>query len=178
MGFEGLELGSGFGAFATVTLKDDNFSTTDGDKLGQTFACVIHDSKPKWVVKSSDGRDAEFKYTTDRVHDTSGRPLETIFKIWRAQGLMQGDPIFKAYLDVTAQLVDVNKKELGQVVILQIPQTSIERLKGYLTNLALAGLSQHDVITQVYLGQKVTSTKHPFWPWALKKWGLLSQLGL
>jgi len=178
MGFEGLELGMGFGAFPTVVLKDDVFITSDGDKLGSTFACVIHTSKPKWIVKSSSANDAEFKYTKDKVNDTSGRPLETIFKIWKAQGLLTGDPIWKPYLDVTAQLVDVNKKEMGQVVILQVPETSIERFKGYLTMLAIEGVVPASVITQVYLGQKVTSTKFPFWPWAYKKWALVSQLGL
>ena len=177
-GFDGLDLGSGFGAFPNVVLKDDVFSTTDGDKLGETFACIIHSSRPKWIVKSSDQKDAEFKYTYDKETDTQGRPLSKIYKIWRAQGLMDGEPVFRSYLDVTAQLVDVSRKELGSVVLLQIPQTSIERLKGYLTNLMVQGLKPSGVITQVYLGQKVTSVKHPFWPWAFKKYSTPEALGL
>jgi hypothetical protein len=64
------------------------------------------------------------------------------------------------------------------VVILQIPQTSIEKLKGYLTQLALQGRMPSEVITQVGLGQKVTSVDYPFWPWNFRKWGDLSKLDL
>ena len=174
MGFDGLDLGSNFGAFASVTLKDDRYKTTDGDDLGPTFACVIHDSKAKWIVKSSNDKEADFKYTTDKVHDTSGTPLEVSFNAWRQKGIMPGEPVWKPYLDVTAQLFDPVKKELGQVVLLQIPETSIARLKGYITTCALNGHHPNTVITQVYLGQKVTSVKHPFHPWAFKTWAKLS----
>lgn len=178
MGFEGLENGSGFGAFPTVTLKDDMFSTSDGEKLNQTFACIIHGSKAKYIVKASNDKDAEFKYTPDKVNDSSGRPLAVTFNIWRAQGKMPGEPIFKAYLDATAQLFDVTSREMGPVVLLQIPETSIERFKGYLQTLLISGTAPSSVITQVYLGNKVTSVKHPFWPWAFKKWGTLASMGL
>lgn len=178
-GFEGLDLGAGFGAFPSVVLKDDRFSTSDGDPLGQSFFCVIHGSKPKWIVKANDtDKKADYKYTRDKVNDTSGIPLTEAFAEWRKKGVMRGEPVWKPYLDVTAQLVSVEKRELGQVVILQIPQTSIEKIRGYLIQIGLQGFSPAEVITQVGLGQKVTSVDYPFWPWHFKKWGPLSRFDM
>ena len=177
MGYEGLNIG--FGSFPVVVLKEDRFSTSDGDQLGNTFPCVIHGTRKKMICKSSDSQSAEFKYSYDGVNDVSGRPLQATYDIWRAQGIMTGEPIVKDYLDVTAQLFVTQSKELGAVVLLSVPQTSIARLSGYLTALIVAeGLQPNQVITQVYAAPKVTGVKYPFHPWGFRKWLTLDKVGL
>lgn len=178
MGFDGLDLGAGFGAFPSVTLKDDRFKTSDGEDLGSGFFCVIHSSKPKWIVKSSEDNDAEFVYTNDKQTTSNGRPLNAIYRMWRAQGMLTGEPVFKAYLDVMAQLIDLQTKQAQGIVLLQIPQTSIERFKGHLSSLLVQGLKPAEVITQVGLGAKITSVRHPFWPWAFRRYADVKGLGL
>lgn len=178
MGFEGMDLGQGFGGFPSVTLKDDVFRTSDGENLGSQFYAVIHNSKAKYIVKSGPGEEAEFKYSYDKVNDSSGKPLAQTFAIWKAQGKLNGEPEIKAYLDVTAQMLNLQTRELGAVVLLQVPSTSIERFKSYLKTLLIGGMAPSSVVTQVYPAPKVTSVKHPFHPWAFKKWGTLESLGV
>ena len=51
-GFEGLDIG--FGSFPMVRLQDQTFSTNEGDTLGNTFLCIIHGSRTKWLYKAED----------------------------------------------------------------------------------------------------------------------------
>ena len=167
-GFEPLELG--VGSFPSVSLKDDIFKTSDEEKLGSNFCCIIFGWKTKWIVKSNDTNSSEFKYSFDKIHDTNGKPLAAEFDIWRAKGVMPGDPIYKEYRDVLVQLVDVASKTSGQVVMLSVPKTSLPRLKGHQVTVQVTENKNLDqIITQVYAAAKVTSTKVPFHPWGFRK---------
>jgi hypothetical protein len=166
-GFEGLDIG--FGSFSTVRLQDQTFSTNDGETLGNTFLCVIHASKTKFLYKAADSNECDdFAYSYDKVTTVTGnKSIDELTAEWAAKGYH--NPVWKKYLDVTAQLVDPNTRELGNLVILSIPNSSVPRLSGYITTLKIGqGKSVSSVVTQVYPGQKVTSSKKPFYPWAFK----------
>ena len=165
-GFEGLDIG--FGSFPMVRLQGQEFSTNEDEVLGNTFLCVIHASKVKWLYKAEDNNTTdEFVYSFDKEFTTNGKPIEEVTAEWAAQG--KTAPVWKKYLDVTAQLVDPNTKELGRLVILSVPNNSVPRLTGYITTLKLgSGCAPNQMITQVYPGQKVTNAVKPFHPWAFK----------
>lgn len=167
-GFDGLEMG--FGAFPTVKLQGETFSTSEEESLGNTFACVIHGSRKKYFLKCKDSQDAEeFVYTYDKQVTSGGKPIADILQAWAEKGWTK--PVWKEYLDVTAQIVEIQSRSLGKVVLLSIPKTSNARLTGYLTTLKVGqGLSPSEVITQIYPGQKITSVKFPFHPWAFKQY--------
>ena len=119
-GFIGLELG--FGSFPTVRLQGESFSTSDGGSLGQTFACIIHSARPKYLLKCADVQNAdEFVYSYDRKTTTGGKSIDQLVNIWKEKGW--DSPVWKDYLDVTAQLVGVEQRELGEVVMLSIPNS-------------------------------------------------------
>ena len=166
-GFEDMEIG--FGSFPIVTLKETTFNTSDGDNLGTTFACVMHHRRKKMLFKCRDDNDAEeMVYSYDGVNTSGGKPLAGIFAEWAAKGWTE--PFPKEYSEVTAQLVDLTKGELGNVVLLSIPKSSNARLIGYRTTVRLKGMQLNEVITQIYPGQRVTSgAKKPFYPWAFKE---------
>jgi hypothetical protein len=166
-GFEGLDIG--FGSFPIVRLTDKNFSTNDGDSLGETFLCIMHATRTKWLYKAEDSNECdEFVYSYDQETTTSGnKTIDEVTAEWAAQGY--DNPVWKKYLDITAQRVDYNTKQIGEVVILSVPKTSVARLTGYITTLKLGRrMSPSEVVTQVYAGQKVTAAKKPFYPWAFK----------
>jgi len=172
-GFEGLEMG--FGSFPVVRLQESTFSTSDGDNLGNTFVCILHGSRKKWLCKCEDSNDAEeFIYSYDQVNTTGNRLVTDVLSEWAAKGWTS--PVWKQYTDVTAQMVDLTNRELGGVVILSIPHTSNSRLSGYITTLCVKGRHSNQVITQVYPGQRVTSGKFPFHPWAFKEYALVKDI--
>jgi hypothetical protein len=173
-GFEGLDMG--FGSFPVVRLQETTFSTSDGDSLGQTFVCVMHTSKKKFLLKCEDSNEAEeFVYSYDKITTTSGqKQIADVMSEWAAKGWTK--PIWKDYVDITSQLVDLQTRELGTVVLLSIPHTSNSRLSGYLTTQLVKQRHISQVITQIYPGQKVTSGKFPFHPWAFKEYCLVKDL--
>jgi hypothetical protein len=173
-GFEGLDMG--FGSFPVVRLQETTFSTSDGDSLGNTFVCVMHTSKKKYLLKCEDSNEAEeFVYSYDKITTTSGKKqIADVRAEWATKGWT--NPVWKDYVDITAQLVDLEARELGTVVLLSIPQSSNSRLSGYLTTQLVKGRHISQVITQVYPGQKVTSGKFPFHPWAFKEYLLVNDL--
>lgn len=173
-GFEGLDIG--FGSFPVIRLQDQSFSTSDGDVIGSTFLCVVHASRTKWLYKADDSKDTDdFVYSYDQQYTTAGRPIEEVTAEWEAKGFTE--PVWKKYIDVTAQMVDANTRSLGNVVILSVPNNSVPRLTGYLTTILLGQrLQPNEVITQVMPGQRVTSAKKPFYPWAFKLYCRVDQL--
>lgn len=172
-GFEDMEIG--FGSFPIVTLKETTFNTSDGDTLGQTFVCIMHHRRKKLFYKCRDDNDAEeMFYSYDGVTTATGKVVAEIIAEWAAKGWTQ--PLQKEYSEVTAQLVDLQKKELGNVVLLSIPNNSNPRLAGYRTTVVLKGLKLNQVITQIYPGQRVTSGKKPFYPWAFKEYERVANL--
>jgi len=175
-GFEGLDIG--FGSFPVVRLQDTNFSTNDDEALGSEFYCVIHASRTKWLLKAEDDNKCnEFVYSHDQEFTTSGKAISEVLAEWKAKGY--DSPVWKKYLDVTAQRFNKDDRTIGDVVILSIPNNSVNRLTGYLTTVKLGkGLAPSAVVTHVHLGQKVTNAVKPFYPWAFKLYAPLSQLGL
>ena len=173
-GFEGLRIG--IGAFPFVKLQGETFTTSEGESLGQTFVCVIHTSKSKKFYKCRDDQNAEeFFYTYDDVMTTANKQVQDILADWANRGWTQ--PVVKNYLDVTAQLVDLNTRELGGMVLLSVPDTSNPRFSGYITTLAATHRCMpNQVVTQIYPGQKVTSVKFPFHPWAFRYYAKVSDV--
>lgn len=172
-GFEGLELG--FGAFPMVTLQNTEFSTSDGISLGHEFFAVIHSSRKKYLLKANRGRDEEeFTYSYDKITTIGGKSVDEVKQEWLRSGYES--PEWKEYLDVTAQLIDIQKRTIDQMVLLSIPHSSNARLSGYITTILTSGTSPADVVTHVHLGQQVTAAKKPFYPWAFKKYALLGEV--
>ena len=173
MGFEGLDMG--FGAFPIVKLQDQTFSTSDGDVLGNTFVCVMHQTRRKFLFKCDDSNDSdEMVYSYDKQTTTTGKSIEDVKAEWAAKGFVA--PVWKEYTDVTAQLVDLPNREMGGVVVLSVPHTSNSRLSGYMTTLLVKGRQPNQVITQVYPGQRITSAKKPFYPWAFREYTTVQAL--
>lgn len=172
-GFEGLDVG--FGTFPIVRLQDQTFSTNEEEVLGHEFWCCIHGSRVKWLLKKEDNNTtSDFVYSHDQVTTTTGQSIEEVMAEWRAAGF--DAPVWKKYLDITAQRYDANSRTLGQIVILSVPSNSVPRLTGYLTTLKVGhGLMPNQVITHVHLGPRVTQAVKPFYPWAFKMYAPVSQ---
>ena len=56
-GFEGLDIG--FGSFPIVRLQGNTFTTNDEDTLGETFLCIMHATRTKWLYKAEDSNECD-----------------------------------------------------------------------------------------------------------------------
>lgn len=160
-GFEGLEVG--FYSYTTVKLANEGrFETGEGVELGKTLKVQLMESKRKFVFNNSEDENvAEFSY--DRIHNTRGELLAPIFAEWAETG---GHEIEKKYLDVTCAVVEGELE--GEIVILSVSPSGVAKFTGYLGKLNYAGKDLRKVVTECFVGPKVTTVPKPFYPWAFR----------
>lgn len=164
MGFEGLNFG--FGSFPIISLQNEgHFESSEGGSLDQEFYCVLGASKNKFIYKNNaQGKDEDFCYSYDQEFAVSGERLDDIIAAWKANGYTFEK---KPYLDVQATL-RTNDEDDGTLILLSVPKTSIPRFSGYVATQMAQGKVPSSYMTRVYMGDKVTKVKHPFYPWAFK----------
>lgn len=160
-GFEGLEVG--FYSYTTVKLATEGrFETGEGTDLGKTLKVQLMESKRKFVFNNSEDENvAEFSY--DRIHNTKGELLQPIFDEWEQEG---GKKVEKKYLDVTCAVIEGELE--GEIVILSVSPSGVAKFTGYLGKLNYAGKDLREVVTECYVGSKVTTVPKPFYPWAFR----------
>ena len=178
-GFEGLELG--FGAFPTIVLNSEGqMQTGDGKVLGDHFIGTVDASKQKFLVKNTkcEKRDEDFFYVFDQnwaanpnALDSQGRNAHEKIKAWEGKGW--GYEV-KKYLDLCVILTTAATTAGGEIildegdmVLAQIPKTSIARFSGYAARLGLNGLRSQP--TKFVVGQKITGVDYPYYPWDFRK---------
>lgn len=178
-GFEGLELG--FGAFPAIVLNSEGqMQTGDGKVIGDSFIGTVEASKEKFLVKNTkcEKRDEDFFYVFDKnwasnpkALDSQGRNAHEKVEEWAGKGW--GYEV-KKYLDVcvilTASYATAGGEpilEEGDMVLAQIPKTSIARFSGYAARQGLAGL--RSVPSKFSVGQKITGVDYPYYPWDFRK---------
>lgn len=178
-GFEGLELG--FGAFPTIVLNSEGqMQTGDGKVLGDSFFGTVDASKQKFLVKNTkcEKRDEDFFYVFDQnwannqnALDSQGRNAHEKIKEWEGKGW--GYEV-KKYLDLCVILTTAATTPAGEIildegdmVLAQIPKTSIARFSGYAARLGLNGLRSQP--TKFMVGQKITGVDYPYYPWDFRK---------
>ncbi len=162
-GFGGLD--NGFGAYAIIALQNEGmFEDSNGDSFGKEFTGIILESRTKWVFSNTkcEKRDEQAVYSYDGVTDTNtDLPLQDTFEEWAEKGWgFERRP----YTEVTLDLVDGPRA--GEIVLLSLPKTSRTKYTGYIsTNARRFRLLPSQYITKFSVGDKVTSTPHPFYPW-------------
>lgn len=178
-GFEGLELG--FGAFPTIVLNSEGqMQTGDGKVLGDHFMGTVDASKQKFLVKNTkcEKRDEDFFYVFDQNWaanpnslDSQGRNAHDKIKEWEGKGW--GYEV-KKYLDLCVILTTAATTAGGEIildegdmVLAQIPKTSIARFSGYAARLGLNSLRSQP--TKFQVGQKITGVDYPYYPWDFRK---------
>lgn len=161
-GFEGLEVG--FYSFTTVKLATEGrFETADGEELGKSLKVQLMESKRKYAYNNSEDENvAEFSY--DRVTNTKGEVLAPILKEWEDEG---GKVSEKKYLDVMCQVVEGDLE--GEIVILSVSPSGVAKFTGYAGKLKYAGKDLKEVVTEVFVGKKITTVPKPFYPWGFKE---------
>ena len=178
-GFEGLELG--FGAFPSVVLNSEGqLQTGDGKLLGDHIIGTVDASKQKFLIKNTkcDKREEDFFYVFDQnwatnpnAIDSQGRNPHDKIKEWEAKGW--GYEV-KKYLDLcvilTKPATEASGVEVlaeGDMVLVQIPKTSISRFSGYAARAGLNAL--RSTPTKFAVGQKITGVDYPYYPWDFRK---------
>lgn len=161
-GLEGLKIG--FYSYPHVKLATEGgFETAEGVSLGKSIKGRVQESKAKWAynVKNDDDK-VEFSY--DKIYNTKGEELAPILAEWEAEG---DTIIVTQYLDI---VFGVSEGELeGSMTILSVAPSGVEKFTGHVHMLKYKGLNFRDVITEAYVGPKVTKTKFPFYPWMFRQ---------
>lgn len=172
-GFGGLSLGAR--SFPIISLKNDGvFEDTDGKGYGKEFRCRLINSKAKTAVqatKFTNGKtDEKVFFTYDGVSTTSGRSVVEVKAELAAEGRSFST---REYTDALVQMEAPGTEFDGELRILSISPMSRERLAGRIQALAIRkGWSTADLASNVgefvlvvRCGDKVTSSKTPFYPW-------------
>ena len=160
-GFGGLEVG--FYSFTVVKLATEGrFEDADDNDLGKSLFVNLMESKRKWAYNNSEDENvAEFSY--DRLTNAKGELLAPILKEWEDLG---GKVTEKKYLDVTCNVVAGDLE--GEVLILSVSPSGVQKFTGHMGKLTYANKNPREVVTEVYVGPKVTSVPKPFYPWAFR----------
>jgi len=157
-GFEGMEVG--FYSFMTVKIAPEgHFQNAEKEDLGKSLKVNLLESKAKYsYTPSNDDEKVEFSY--DQVTNTKGEQLAPIFNEWRAEGSEVNE---RKGVDIMAEVVEGELE--GEIVILSVSKSGIAKITGHMGKLRRKGIDYRDVVTEVSVGTKVTSTKFDFYPW-------------
>lgn len=166
-GYEGLEIN--WTSFPTVVLGQAEFELADGSQLEkQTIDVAILQTRKRYVVRTkvnSEDDDPELCYTYN-IADLQNPDSEVAKKVkqWKdEEGL---DYVIKEYIEAMTLVMDPEHELNDQMVLLQIPPSSIGRFSGYLTSNKLTKKGDgKDYITRCSRGEKVTKAAKPFYPW-------------
>ncbi len=162
-GFGGLD--HGFGAYAIVALQNEGmFEDSNNDSLGKAFTGIILESRTKWVFSNTkcEKKDEQALYSYDGTTDTNtDQPLAPTIEEWAEKGWgFERRP----YTEVTVDLTDGDRA--GEIVLLSLPKTSRTKFTGYIsTNARRFKLYPSQYVTKFEVGDKITSTPFPFFPW-------------
>lgn len=168
-GFGGLEID--WTSFPTIVLNQGEFETSDGNALGvDSFTARMMQSRKRYVLRTkvADDDDAELAYTYD-LSELSRPDSELALKVsqWKEEEGLDYD--IKEYIESVAMVEDENCSLNDEMVIIQIPPTSIGRFSGFLTKNALVKKQEpSEYLTRFSKGDKVTKAKKPFYPWAFE----------
>lgn len=169
-GFDDLDLG--FGAFPRVKLEAGKFwvgSEIYGDKL------IAHIAKIQKVYVIRDRADQNDKggraiWSYDGTYTTTGESVEAVKAKWASEGFTA--PVVRETGEAVALLKD--GKLAGKVVMLSIPQQSMNKLAGYHKELQLTrGKRVSEVLTEVAVGDPVKAGSGTFTPWNFNYFGAL-----
>jgi len=162
-GFGGLDYG--FGAYAIISLQNEGmFEDSNDDSFGKEFKGIILESRDKYVFNNTkcEKKDEVAVYSYDGVMDANtDQPIQKTIEEWAEKGWgFERRP----YTEVTVDLVEGPRA--GEIVLLSLPKTSRTKFTGYInTNARRFRLLPSQYITQFSVGDKVTSTPFPFFPW-------------
>lgn len=169
-GAEGLEID--WTSFPTIVLDKGEFCTSDETELGvEKFQVSIRSTRKKYAVRSKheDEEDAEIAYCYNLSDiTTEGTQAYDKVKQWKEEEGVGYE--IKEYLDAICVILDDTLADLiGPLAILQIPPASRGKLSGHLQGTKMiTELALGSWITEVSRGNKVTKSKHSFYPWAFK----------
>lgn len=168
-GFGGLEID--WTSFPTVVLDNGEFGTSDGQTLDTKEITVqLMQSRKRYVLRTNaiKDEDAELAYTYDmsELDDPSSDLSKKVIQ-WREQDGLSYK--IKEYIEALAIVQDDESSLNQQMVLLQIPPTSVGRFSGFTTqNLLIQKLKPTEYLTRCHTGPKVTKAVKPFVPWAFE----------
>lgn len=168
-GFEGLHID--WTSFPTVVIDDAEFATSDGNSLNVKEIFVrLMQSRKRYVLRTDtpSDDDAELAYTYDLSElDNPDSELAQKVKKWKEEDNLNFK--VKEYIEAVAVVEDAESTLDQQMVLLQIPPTSVGKFSGYTTsNLLIKQKKPSEYLTRCYVGAKVVKAKKPFTPWAFE----------
>ena len=170
LGFEGLSFDA-YGIIPSVSLTQGVFKVSDGTSLGTEFLARITSHRVKYLYKYKHlpaGKPAveenfveELAYTYDQT--TIAGTDRTIAEFVATATQLGAQPKISKYYEMMAHLQD------GRLVDLNVPEAgSGSAVARWMVTCISARRRPDSVWTRVYKGEEVTSTKYPFFPWALE----------
>lgn len=157
-----------FTSFPVITLNDAVFSSPEAEKFGTEFEFRYINKRTSWLFRGDFGRkvDPELVYSDDGLHaNNDRRPIAEIIEEWKSKEGYEGFER-KEYTLVLGTMV--GEPHEGEMVQLQVPQTSRGALDGYLLGLGTQAIDPRQVITKVSVGAERGKGIKTFNPWSFK----------
>ena len=164
IGFEGIST-DGFGIMPIITLTQGEFQK-DKQVIDQEFYAKILSSRPKYLYSYGDYGDKNNSglfYTYDKVHNANddNSTLEDFYQLAQTNGKQV---TMTEYYEVDAILLANN-----EAVKLSVPKRgSGSAFVKFLTQCAANRRRPQDAVVKIKRGDKVTSGKQAFYPWAFE----------
>ena len=153
-------------SFPTISLKiEGTLVDIDNHDYGKEIFCRILGWKKRWVYRANpvtdNKRDVGFSY--DQVTIQTGVSVAAKIAEWEAMGRTVEE---REYLEVVVQMEAPEEPYDGEYRILSVSPTSKGRFAGYAQRAAQLGQGNTaNVVTRVYVGDKITKVANPFYPW-------------
>lgn len=164
IGFEGIST-DGFGIMPIITLTQGEFQK-DKQVIDQEFYAKILSSRPKYLYsfgEYGDKNNSGLFYTYDKVHNANddNSTLEDFYQLAQTNGKQV---TMTEYYEVDAILLANN-----EAVKLSVPKRgSGSAFVKFLTQCAANRRRPQDAVVKIKRGDKVTSGKQSFYPWAFE----------
>ncbi len=164
IGFEGIST-DGFGIMPIITLTQGEFQK-DKQVIDQEFYTRILSSRPKYLYSFGDFGDKSNSglfYTYDKVHNANddNSTLEDFYQLAQTNGKQV---TVTEYYEIDAIMLENN-----EAVKLSVPKRgSGSAFVKFLTQCTANRRRPQDAVVKVKRGDKVTSGKQAFYPWAFE----------
>jgi hypothetical protein len=164
IGFEGIST-DGFGIMPIITLTQGEFQK-DKQVIDQEFYAKILSSRPKYLYSYGDYGDKNNSglfYTYDKVHNANddNSTLEDFYQLAQVNGKQV---TMTEYYEVDSIMLANN-----EAVKLSVPKRgSGSAFVKFLTQCAANRRRPQDAVVKIKRGDKVTSGKQAFYPWAFE----------
>ena len=171
-GFEGLELE--WNSFPIIILKNGQFTSRDGIKLGQEFSFKLVQTSKVVIFKNGGTEDEEdfvYSYPPDGKSPstctitTAGEQLESVFAKWRSQGFT--NHVAKSYLSAAAEITTGDME--GEIASLSIPPSSVGRFSSLPIRIRRAGYAGqegfYEAVITATVGDEITKGRTSYNPW-------------